>query len=103
LTLPPRHRRRLRGDVPGGPRKELALLWRAAEVALWPEDLDGALRQVENEAEVAGVRGGALTPFLLKRLAEFTEGRTLHAHQALVANARLAAQVARRLAERGSC
>jgi pseudouridine-5'-phosphate glycosidase len=73
-------------------------------VALWPEELDGTLRQVENEAEAAGVRGGALTPFLLERLVEVTEGRTLHAHQALVvANARLAAPVARRLAERGSC
>jgi pseudouridine-5'-phosphate glycosidase len=37
---------------------------------------------------------------LLKRLAEVTEGRTLHANQALVvANARLAAQVAGKLAE----
>jgi pseudouridine-5'-phosphate glycosidase len=75
----------------------------SAEVALRPEELDRALRQVESEAEAAGVRGNALTPFLLKRLAEVTEGRTLHANQALVvANARLAAQVARRLADRGA-
>jgi len=58
-------------------------------------------RQVCVEKD-GGVRGSAVTPFLLKRLAEVTEGRTLHANQALVvANARLAAQVARRLAERG--
>ena len=42
----------------------------------------------------------AVTPFLLARLAEITGGRTLRANQALVvANARLAAQVARALVE----
>ena len=42
-----------------------------------------------------GIRGGARTPFLLSRLAELTGGRSLRANQSLIlANARLAAQVA---------
>src|SRR5437660_1588877 len=49
---------------------------------------------------IGGVRGPALTPFLLAQLAEITEGRTLRANQALiVSNARLAARVARALAQ----
>ena len=41
-----------------------------------------------------------VTPFLLNCLAEVTEGKTLRANQALViANARLAARVARVLAK----
>jgi pseudouridine-5'-phosphate glycosidase len=41
------------------------------------------------------VRGAALTPFLLSRLAEVTRGKTLKVNaELIVANARLAAQVA---------
>jgi pseudouridine-5'-phosphate glycosidase len=70
--------------------------------ALAPEELDRAIAQAEGEAAAARMRGPALTPFLLSRLAEITEGKTLRANQALmVANARLAAQVAKALAERG--
>ena len=50
----------------------------------------------------AGVRGPALTPFLLARLAELSDGATLRANRALVvANARLAARVAAALAAGG--
>ena len=43
-----------------------------------------------------GVRGKGLTPFLLSKLAEATEGKTLQANRALVvANASLAARLAR--------
>jgi pseudouridine-5'-phosphate glycosidase len=50
---------------------------------------------VEAERSAAAVRGSAVTPFLLARLAELTGGKTLHINQALiVANARLAARVA---------
>ena len=46
----------------------------------------------------AEVRGKDLTPFLLARLAEATNGKTLRANRALViANARLGAQVAQAL------
>jgi pseudouridine-5'-phosphate glycosidase len=74
-----------------------------AEAALAPADLESALARAEEQARAAGVRGKALTPFLLARLAELTGGRTLHANRALiVANARLAAQVACRLHDPGA-
>ncbi len=57
------------------------------------------LEQAERQAAEKGVRGPALTPFLLARLAELSNGATLRANRALVvANARLAAQVAAALA-----
>ena len=70
----------------------------AEAAALDPKEWERALEMVEAEAADAGIRGKEVTPFLLRRLAEMTEGRTLKANQALiVANARLAAQVARAL------
>jgi pseudouridine-5'-phosphate glycosidase len=71
----------------------------AADVALVPDDLAGALLRAEGAAREAGIRGPAVTPFLLARLAELTDGRSLEANHALVvANARLAAQIAGALA-----
>src|SRR5262245_2285183 len=71
----------------------------AAEEALEPGEFVDALTRAEKEALDEEVRGNELTPFLLSRLAEITEGKTLWANQALVlANARLAARVARVLA-----
>jgi pseudouridine-5'-phosphate glycosidase len=65
------------------------------EVALDPEELASALDEAETLAQQKGVRGPALTPFLLARLAELTGGRTVRANRALiVANARLAARIA---------
>jgi pseudouridine-5'-phosphate glycosidase len=70
-----------------------------AEIALDPGDFHKALVRAESQARAAGARGPALTPFLLARLAELTDGLTLRANQALiVANARLAARVAAALA-----
>ena len=70
-----------------------------ADVALPADEFEAALAVAEREASDAGVRGPAVTPHLLKRLAELTGGRTLAANRALiVANARLAAQVAVELA-----
>jgi pseudouridine-5'-phosphate glycosidase len=67
----------------------------SAEAALEPAELDTALVEAERLAAARGVRGKEVTPFLLARLAELTGGKTLRANQALiVANARLAAQVA---------
>ena len=67
----------------------------AAEVAVDPAEWQRALAEAERDAARQGVRGPAVTPFLLARLAEITEGRTLRANQALVvANAGLAAQIA---------
>lgn len=65
------------------------------DVALSSNDVEAAIVQAEREAQDRGIRGGALTPFLLARLADLTGGRSLRANQSLiVANARLAAEVA---------
>jgi pseudouridine-5'-phosphate glycosidase len=68
--------------------------------ALAEEVFAQALARAEEEARAAGIRGAALTPFLLARIAEHTGGQSLRANQALlVANARLAAQVAQAFAQ----
>jgi pseudouridylate synthase len=72
-----------------------------AEAALQPEEFAAALREADKQAEAGGVRGKELTPFLLARLAELTEGKTLRANQTLIVeNAHLAARVAAALASR---
>jgi pseudouridine-5'-phosphate glycosidase len=71
----------------------------APDVALANEELESLIGRAEAEADAQGIRGGALTPFLLERLAAWTEGRSLRANRELiVANARLAAEVAIELA-----
>jgi len=63
--------------------------------ALPKEEVERALGQAEREAEAKGIRGPALSPFLLNRLAELTSGRTLKANLALLRNnARVAAEIA---------
>jgi pseudouridine-5'-phosphate glycosidase len=70
-----------------------------ADVAVPPDEFDSWLAEAEREAAAAGVAGAKVTPFLLARLAELSGGRTLTANRALiVANARLAAEVAAALA-----
>jgi pseudouridylate synthase len=70
----------------------------AQDVALDPGEWARALGEAESEASAAKVCGKDVTPFLLRRLAELTGGRSLKTNQALiVANARLAARVARHL------
>jgi pseudouridylate synthase len=67
----------------------------AKDVALSTDEVEAAVGRAEAEAVIQSIRGGALTPFLLSRLADLTAGRSLRANRALiVANARLAAQVA---------
>lgn len=67
-------------------------------VAFEPEEMDRAVVEVEGRAAAANVRGPALTPYLLARLAEITQGKTLRANQALmIGNARLATRVAKEL------
>jgi pseudouridine-5'-phosphate glycosidase len=66
------------------------------EAALHADELGAAITEAEKSATESGMRGKALTPYLLARLAELTQGKTLEANRALiVASARLAAQVAR--------
>jgi pseudouridine-5'-phosphate glycosidase len=72
------------------------------EEALEADVFEAALRDAEAEAARQGVRGPALTPFLLARLAARTQGRTLRSNQSLIIrNARLAACVAVALAGKG--
>ena len=67
-----------------------------ADAALDPAEWDPALAEAERMAEEQHIQGNAVTPFLLARLAKITQGKTLRANQALIlANARLAAEIAR--------
>jgi pseudouridine-5'-phosphate glycosidase len=71
-----------------------------AEMAMPYEAVDQAVRQALKDARSEGVRGQAVTPFLLKRMTELTGGASLQANLALLRNnARVAAQIARELAE----
>lgn len=68
-------------------------------------DFDRAVELAEREASDRGIRGQAVTPFLLGRLAALTEGRSLRANVALLLhNARTAAEIAQALLDlaRGS-
>ncbi len=64
------------------------------------KELEEMIERAHREAEERGIRGKELTPFLLKRLTELSEGKTLEANKALLLNnARTAAQLARALEE----
>jgi pseudouridine-5'-phosphate glycosidase len=72
------------------------------EAALSPDELHSALLEVAGQAVKASVRSKDLPPFLMARLNRLTGGKALRAYQAiLVANARLAALVARELVAKG--
>jgi pseudouridylate synthase len=63
------------------------------------EAIEDLIAQALHEAQEQQIGGALLTPFLLDRLREITEGRSLAANiELVVANARLAAQVAVALA-----
>ncbi len=55
-----------------------------AESAMPTEEIDAIIRQALGEAEAQGVKGKAVTPFLLARIKELTEGRSLATNIALV-------------------
>lgn len=71
----------------------------APEHALAQDEVDAAVAAAAARADAEGIRGPALTPFLLAALEGLTAGKSLAANLALlVANARLAAELAGRLA-----
>jgi pseudouridine-5'-phosphate glycosidase len=71
--------------------------------ALEPAFVDAIIAASLAQAEREGVRGKALTPYLLADLERKSGGATLQANRALaLANARLAAEVAVALARRGT-
>ncbi|MCW5879501.1 MAG: pseudouridine-5'-phosphate glycosidase [Anaerolineae bacterium] len=94
---------------------EVAIIWRAqralglggallavpipAEYATPPAVAEKAVAVALDEADARGIRGKAVTPFLLERVAAITEGASQAANLALLEhNARVAAQVAVALA-----
>mgnify|MGYP000232907887 CR=1 FL=1 len=70
-----------------------------AEHARPADEMERAIRQAVSEAEAQGVRGKAVTPFLLARVAALTHGESKAANLALLENnARVAAAIARAMA-----
>ncbi|ORE90181.1 pseudouridine-5'-phosphate glycosidase [Aurantimonas sp. 22II-16-19i] len=64
------------------------------------ETVEGWIEQALGEAAAKSVAGKAVTPFLLGRIVELSEGRSLEANIALIkANARLAGEIAVALAQ----
>jgi pseudouridine-5'-phosphate glycosidase len=65
-------------------------------------EMEPLIAQASQEAQEAGIHGQAVTPFLLKRVAELTAGKSLRANLSLLLNnARLASEIAVHWAGRG--
>jgi len=73
------------------------------EAAEIPEvEMAGVIAQAQQDADARGVSGKKVTPYLLQRVLELTDGRSLESNIALVEhNARLAARIAVALADQG--
>jgi pseudouridine-5'-phosphate glycosidase len=68
--------------------------------ALPAEQIEGAIRQAQEDAASRQVTGPALTPFLLSQVADLSGGRALAANLALLRNnARVAAEIAREIGD----
>jgi len=93
------HRMRARLGLPGG---QLVANPIPAPDEIPADTLAPLIARAQAEAAAQGVTGKAVTPFLLARLLEMTEGRSLQANTALVLNnARLGAAIAAALAGGG--
>jgi pseudouridylate synthase len=89
------HRMRVALGLPGG---QLVANPIPAETEIPRDVLAPLIAEALAEAEAAGIAAKAVTPFLLRRIFELTEGRSLAANIALVLNnARLAARIAEAL------
>lgn len=102
------HRLELRADTPDEIARTMRAHWGLglgsgllvanpipAEQAMDRHRIDEAIARALADAQAQGIRGKAITPFLLARVAERTGGASLQANIALVLhNAALAAQVA---------
>lgn len=65
------------------------------EVAVERAQIEAAIERALRRADVAGIRGAAVTPFLLRAVAEETEGESIRVNLALLEqNAHIAARVA---------
>lgn len=85
-------RARRAAGLPGG---ELVAAPVPLEDELAGDMAERAIARATQEAEAQNMRGAALTPFVLARVAELTGGQSVRANRALLLNnARVAAQVA---------
>ncbi|KUP92572.1 pseudouridine-5'-phosphate glycosidase [Tritonibacter horizontis] len=90
------HHMRGEMNIPGG---QLVANPIPEDAQIPAEILAPIIAQAQTEADAQGVSGKEVTPFLLQRIFELTEGRSLVANIALVRNnARLAAEIAKELA-----
>ena len=56
------------------------------DAAMAGGEAESAIEQVTHEADEAGIRGPAATPWLLRRMVELTDGRSMRANIALLHN-----------------
>ena len=69
-----------------------------ADSALPADKVEKVILQALAAAKEMGIRGAAMTPFLLERVNQLSQGASMHTNLALLRNnARLAAQIAREL------
>ena len=72
-----------------------------AQDAVDEREAEAAMARAADEAEAIGVHGPASTPWILARVAELTDGRSVRANLALIENdARVAAELAVAIARR---
>jgi pseudouridylate synthase len=65
------------------------------EACMDPEEAEAAAAQAAREADEQGIHGPAATPWLLRRVVEITDGRSMVANTALLQNnGRVAAEIA---------
>jgi pseudouridylate synthase len=68
------------------------------EACMDPEEAEAAAAQAAREADEQGIHGAAATPWLLRRVVEITDGRSMIANTALLQNnGQVAAEIARAL------
>ncbi|XP_072041914.1 uncharacterized protein [Amphiura filiformis] len=66
--------------------------------------IEGAIQQALSEAKNQGITGKEVTPFILQRVNELTQGKSLQANEALIRNnALIGSQIAKELADLRRC
>ncbi len=106
------HRSPLRMDTPDAIATMLSAKWSmglngsvlianplSEEASIDRTEIEGHIQQALDAAAIAGVKGKEVTPFLLKYIADHTQGESLEANIALIcSNAALGAKIAGALA-----
>ena len=99
-TIARAHMMRRNLDLPGGQlvANPIPLADEIASDVMAP-----IIAQAQQDAKAHGIIGKAVTPYLLQRVFELTQGRSLHANISLVRNnARLAGKIAQALSDKAS-